>query len=61
MLPLTVINLIHVARDRADLAGMWPTWRPMLLDLTLVAAGAVLVAGVAFGVHAWRAGQGDHA
>ena len=54
LMPMTVINLMHVIQRRADLAGTWPAWRQVILDVTLVFAGAVLVAGAAFGVHAWR-------
>ena len=56
MLPLVVVNVMNVARQRVDWTQAWPLWRPMILDLTLLVAGAVLVAGVAFGVHAWRRG-----
>ena len=62
VLPIMTVNLVQVARHRYDLATMWPAWRPMILDLTLLVAGAVLVAGIAFGVHAWRqAKRLDHA
>ncbi|WP_425229852.1 hypothetical protein [Sphingomonas sp.] len=60
VLPVTVVNLVRVLRDRADIARMWPMWRPMILDLTLLVAGAVLVAGAAFGVHAWREAKRLH-
>ncbi|WP_375393312.1 hypothetical protein [uncultured Sphingomonas sp.] len=56
LLPLTVINLVNVARQHADVAAAWPIWRPMVIQLTLVLAGAVLVAALAFGVQAWRKG-----
>ena len=51
---LPLVSLSILMRDRHLLAGAWPAWRGMILDTLLVAAGAVLVAGVAFGVHAWR-------
>ena len=57
LLPMTIVNLMQVARHHADVAAMWPVWRPAILDFTWVMAGAVAVAGVAFGVHAWREGQ----
>ena len=54
MVPITVVNLIGVVRHRSDVAAAWPSWRPVVLDLTLVVAGAVLVTAVVAGVVAWR-------
>ncbi|WP_419809507.1 hypothetical protein [Sphingomonas sp.] len=56
VLPLVSFSILlpNLMRDRHLLAGAWPAWRGMILDTLLVAAGAVLVAGVAFAVHAWR-------
>ena len=58
--PFTLVNLAHLTRG--DFVGTGPEWRAMMLDGIVIAAGAILVAGAAFGVHAWRAAKrGGHA
>ena len=46
------ILLPNLIRERGLAAGGWPAWRPVILDVLLVVAGAALVAGAASGVHA---------
>lgn len=53
-LPMMLVNLVSVARDRADLAMAWPVWRTVVLDALLVAGGACLIAIIAAGLVGWR-------
>ena len=53
-LPFLMLAVTQIAIHHADMVDMWPVWRSMLLDLALVIAGAVVVASIASGIHAWR-------
>ena len=52
--PALTMAAARFARERVDWSVAWPVWRSTVLDLTLFAAAATLLAAIGAGVHAWR-------
>ena len=61
VLPLVSLGTLlpNLVRSHVAFGDVWPAQRPMILDATLLFAGALLVAALAAGLVAWR--RGPHA
>ena len=58
---LTPALIVLLRGHRADVIAMWPYWRGMIEQFTLLAAGVCLLAAIAAGVVTWRREGKRHA